>query len=100
MKYFLENVLNEKFSIWYQFFGGVVKEVVFNEMVFYYRDVIIVQEYFVIWSYFLEERVNICWIEELRNVLLRYIIGDYVNWLDWFIRDWLMVYYGENFKKF
>lgn len=99
MKHFLENAPNEKSSIWHQSLGGAVEEVGSNETAFYYRDAVIAQEYLATWSHPSEERVNIRWIEDLRNALSRYTTGDYVNWPDRLIRDWPTAYYGENFKK-
>lgn len=99
MKQFLENPPNEKATIWQQSLGGTVKEIAPDETAFYYRDAEIAQQYITSWSNPEEEQQNTRWVEELRNALSRYTTGDYVNWPDRLIRDWLTAYYGGNLKR-
>lgn len=99
MKYFLANAPNKDAGIWHQSLTGAVGRVAPDETAFYYRDVIIAQEYIATWDNPREERENNRWIEQLRIALLRYTTGDYVNWPDRFIRDWPSAYYGKNLKR-
>ncbi|MBL3614838.1 BBE domain-containing protein, partial [Bacillus sp. RHFS18] len=57
------------------------------------------QEYITTWTSAEEERQNVRWIEGLRTSLSRETMGDYVNWPDREIRNWLQTYYGKNVHR-
>ncbi|QKE75051.1 FAD-binding oxidoreductase [Arthrobacter citreus] len=99
MKSFLENTPNETTAIWQQSLGGEVKRIKPDETAYYYRDAIIVQEYYSRWKRPEEEENSIRWVEELRSALSKYTTGDYVNWPDRFIRNWPTAYYGGNLQR-
>ncbi len=99
MKHFLANAPNRDSAIWQQSLTGAVGRVAPDETAFYYRDVRIAQEYLTTWHHPFEERENIRWIEQVRRALSRYTTGDYVNWPDRFIKDWLTAYYGKNVNR-
>ncbi|NEU31737.1 FAD-binding oxidoreductase [bacterium LRH843] len=99
MKHFLANTPNENAAIWHQSLKGTVSCIARNETAFYYRDVEIAQEYLATWNEPSEKRENIRWIEELRNALSPYTTGDYVNWPDRLIENWLSAYYGKNARR-
>lgn len=99
MKQFLSDTPNENASIWHQSLKGEAGRVSPNDTAFYYREALIAQEYLATWTNPSDERQNLRWIEGLRNALLPYTTGDYVNWPDRFIKDWPTAYYGENFSR-
>jgi hypothetical protein len=46
-----------------------------------------------------DEEANIKWVDEFRNTMLPYSYGDYVNFPDCCIEDWLNAYFGTNFTR-
>lgn len=70
-----------------------------KETAFYYLKATIAQEYISKWTNSLQAKQNIRWIEELREALSPYTTGDYVNWPDRYIEDWLKTYYGKNVHR-
>lgn len=99
MKHFLANAPNEGTAIWHQSFGGAVKDVKPTETAYFHRNAIIGQEYNTTWSNRSEAARNIRWVEAIRIAMKPYTQGDYVNWPDLFIRNWLKTYFGENVTR-
>lgn len=99
LKRYLEHAPNENASVWQQSLGGAAGRIAPDQTAFYYRNAIIAQEYITTWTSAEEERQNVRWIEGLRTSLSRETMGDYVNWPDREIRNWLQTYYGENVHR-
>lgn len=99
MKALLEKAPNKNASIWQQSLGGAVGNVSPNATAYYYRKALIAQEYLTTWKDHQEEGQNIRWIEQVRNALSPYTAGDYVNFPDFYIKNWPTAYYGGNFRR-
>jgi len=99
MKEFLAKPPNRNTTIWQQSLGGAVGQVAPNRTAYYYRNALMAQEYNTSWKKPKEEEKNIRWVENVRRALSPYTTGDYVNFPDRFIKDWLTAYYGRNVRR-
>lgn len=99
MKEFLAKPPNRNTTIWQQSLGGAVGQVAPNRTAYYYRNALMAQEYNTSWKKPKEEDKNILWVENVRQALSPYTTGDYVNFPDRFIKDWLTAYYGRNIRR-
>ncbi|MDM5229824.1 FAD-binding oxidoreductase [Lysinibacillus pakistanensis] len=99
MKEFLAKPPNRNTTIWQQSLGGAVGQVAPNRTAYYYRNALMAQEYNTSWKKPKEEEKNIRWVENVRRALSPYTTGDYVNFPDRFIKDWLTAYYGRNIRR-
>ena len=99
MKEFLSKPPNRNTTIWQQSLGGAVGQVAPNRTAYYYRNALMAQEYNTSWKKSKEEEKNIRWVENVRQALSPYTTGDYVNFPDRYIKDWLTAYYGRNIHR-
>ncbi|MGG2055965.1 FAD-binding oxidoreductase [Lysinibacillus pakistanensis] len=99
MKEFLAKPPNRNTTIWQQSLGGAVGQVAPNRTAYYYRNALMAQEYNTSWKKPKEEEKNIRWVENVRRTLSPYTTGDYVNFPDRYIKDWLTAYYGRNVRR-
>ncbi|MGG2105653.1 FAD-binding oxidoreductase [Lysinibacillus pakistanensis] len=99
MKEFLAKPPNRNTTIWQQSLGGAVGQVAPNRTAYYYRNALMAQEYNTSWKKPKEEEKNIRWVENVRRALSPYTTGDYVNFPDRYIKDWLTAYYGRNVRR-
>ena len=99
MKELLANAPNRNARIWQQSLRGAVRQVPSSSTAYYYRNALIAQEYLTVWEEPEEEQQNIRWIEQVRNALSPYTVGNYVNFPDLYIKDWPTAYYGRNFRR-
>ncbi|MGG2082641.1 FAD-binding oxidoreductase [Lysinibacillus pakistanensis] len=99
MKEFLAKPPNRNTTIWQQSLGGAVGQVAPNRTAYYYRNALMAQEYNTFWKKPKEEEKNIRWVENVRRALSPYTTGDYVNFPDRYIKDWLTAYYGRNVRR-
>lgn len=99
MKEFLSRAPNEQNRIFCQSFGGKVNQIAPEETAYYHRRAPFAFEYVSRWQEESGEREGVTWVEQLRNALLPYTVGDYVNFPDLLIKDWPEAYYGRNLRR-
>jgi FAD/FMN-containing dehydrogenase len=86
-------------SIQFQSLRGAVSKVPPDGTAYFHREASYIMQYITQWKADNEEYPNICWVEKLRQSMLRYVDGTYVNWPDIFIKDWPCAYYGTNYQE-
>lgn len=90
---------NKDNSIQFQSLGGAVKEIPPDGTAYFHREASYIMQYITNWKFDNEKNPNVFWVENLRQSMLKYVNGTYVNWPDIFIRDWPCAYYGSNYKN-
>lgn len=97
--YYMEISPNKDNSIQFQSLGGAVKKIPPNGTAYFHRKASYIMQYITQWKVDNEKKSNIFWVERLRQAMLKYVNGTYVNWPDIFIKDWPYAYYGTNYQK-
>ncbi|CUH96606.1 putative FAD-linked oxidoreductase YgaK [Propionispora sp. 2/2-37] len=97
--YYMEISPNNDNSIQFQSLKGAVSEVPPDGTAYFHREASYIMQYITQWKADNEECPNICWVEKLRQSMLRYVDGTYVNWPDLSIKDWPCAYYGTNYQE-
>lgn len=97
--YSMEISPNRDNSIQFQSLRGAVSKVPPDGTAYFHREASYIMQYITQWKADNEECPNICWVENLRQSMLRYVDGTYVNWPDIFIKDWPCAYYGTNYRE-
>ncbi len=97
--YYMEISPNKDNSVQFQSLGGAVSKVPPAGTAYFHREAGYIMQYITHWEADTEECPNISWVETLRQSMLRYVDGTYVNWPDIFIKDWPCAYYGTNYPE-
>ncbi|WP_371367721.1 putative FAD-linked oxidoreductase YvdP [Sporomusa rhizae] len=97
--YYMEISPNKDNSIQFQSLGGAVSKVPPTGTAYFHREAGYIMQYITQWEADTAESPNICWVETLRQSMLKYVDGTYVNWPDIFIKDWPCAYYGINYQE-
>ncbi|TWH45145.1 FAD-binding oxidoreductase [Sporomusa sp. KB1] len=97
--YYMEISPNKDNSIQFQSLRGAVSKIPPDGTAYFHREADYIMQYITRWKGDYEECPNIYWVEKLRESMLRYVDGTYVNWPDTFIKDWPCAYYGTNYRK-
>ncbi len=97
--YYMEISPNKDNSIQFQSLRGAVSEVPPDGTAYFHREANYIMQYITQWKAANEECPNIIWVEKLREAMLRYVDGTYVNWPDICFEDWPSAYYGTNYRE-
>src|SRR5205823_10378152 len=89
----LEQTPNPQALAQFDSYGGAVARMPAEATAFYHRDALFNIQYQTYWTDPIDERPNIRWVETLRNRLLPFTRGGYVNYIDRDVADYLDFYY-------
>lgn len=96
---FMETSPGKENSIEFQSLGGGAGRIPPDGTAYFHRKALYNMQYITRWSAYNEGKPNILWVENLRQAMLRYTRGTYVNFPDVFVKDWPRAYYGENYPE-
>jgi FAD binding domain/Berberine and berberine like len=99
LKEFLSQSPSSENKVQLQALGGRAGEVCPTDTAYVHRKALYSLLYITKWEYEREAGVNTKWVEKLRNALLPYADGAYVNFHDHCIKDWLEQCYFENLPR-
>jgi FAD binding domain/Berberine and berberine like len=99
LKDFLSNSPSSENKVQLQALCGRAGEVLPTETAYVHRKALFSLLYITKWENEREATVNTKWVENLRNTLLPYAEGAYVNFHDNCIKDWLEQCYFENLPR-
>lgn len=86
-------------SIEFQSLAGAVRQIAPQETAYFYREAGYNLHYKAQWLYDRMAEANIRWVENLRQTMLPWTAGAYVNFPDVLIADWPRAYYGANWER-
>jgi len=95
----LEQTPNPQALAQFDAYGGAVARVPVEATAFYHRDALFNIQYQTYWTDPVDERPNIRCVETLRNRLLPFTTGGYVNYIDRDVANYLDFYYSKNLKR-
>lgn len=96
---FMQNTPSRDNSVEFQALAGAVQRIAPSETAYFHREAGFNLHYKAQWDKGSEEESNIVWVEDIRRSILRWTIGDYVNFPDTLIPNWPEAYYGENLER-
>lgn len=96
---FLRSAPSELNQVEFQNLSGAVSRISPTATAYIHRPAKYNLQYIAQWVNAEEEIANITWVDALREALLPYTVGTYVNFSDLHIADWPYAYYGENFDR-
>ncbi|VBB04991.1 Hypothetical protein LUCI_0197 [Lucifera butyrica] len=97
--YYMEISPGKDNSIQFQSLRGAVSKIPPAKTAYFHREANYIMQYITQWKTDNEESPNVCWVEKLRQSMLKYVDGTYVNWPDIFIKNWPCAYYGANYRE-
>lgn len=80
-------------------FGGAIAAFDPAETAFVHRRALFNLQYQAYWDDPADAQANIAWIHDIREAMLPYTTGTYVNFVDSDITDWATAYYGANLPR-
>jgi FAD/FMN-containing dehydrogenase len=80
-------------------YGGAVSEVAPNATAFFHRDALASLQFRASWEDDSEESAHVAWVNRIREAMLPWTRGAYVNYIDGNIPDWPAQYHGDNFER-
>jgi hypothetical protein len=101
LKHYLANAPSSENKVQLQALAGRVREIQPNETAFVHRKALFSLLYITKWEegQDREAKVNTKWVENMRNALLPFADGAYVNFHDNCIPNWLEQCYGTNLSR-
>jgi FAD/FMN-containing dehydrogenase len=80
-------------------FGGAIAAVDPTATAFVHRRALFNLQYQAHWDDPADEQANVEWVSDVRDAMLAYTTGTYVNFVDSDLADWEQAYYGANFAR-
>jgi FAD/FMN-containing dehydrogenase len=96
---FMQTAPSQVNSVEFQALAGAVSRVAPAETAYFHREAGFNLHYKAQWAANSEEEPNIVWVEDFRRSMLKWTVGDYVNFPDTLIPNWPEAYYGGNFQR-
>ncbi len=79
--------------------GGAIGTVRPGATAFPHRRALFDLQYQAYWQDDADEVADIAWVRDIREAMLPYTVGAYVNYIDADIPDWQTAYYGSNLPR-
>jgi hypothetical protein len=99
LKSYLANAPSPDNKVQLQALAGKVREVKPDETAYVHRKALFSLLYITKWEQEREAKINTKWVENMRDDLLPFADGAYVNFHDNCIQNWLDQCYGINLKR-
>ncbi|MFC7372848.1 FAD-binding oxidoreductase [Fictibacillus iocasae] len=99
LKYFLEHSPSIENKVQLQALGGSARKKKPNQTAYVHRDALFSLLYITKWQESREAKKNVKWVEKMRDTLLPFADGAYVNFHDNCICNWLEQAYGSNLHR-
>ena len=79
--------------------GGAVTAIEPDATAYVHRDALFDVQYQAYWQDGADEEADVAWVRTIRDAMLPYTSGAYVNYIDADIADWATAYYGANLPR-
>jgi FAD/FMN-containing dehydrogenase len=96
---FLRNPPSKDNLVEFQSLNGAVSRIGPRATAYFHRSAIYNLQYIAQWMHNDEQEANIEWVNALRQALVPYTVGTYVNYPDLDIINWPEAYYGANLEQ-
>mmetsp|Transcript_8385 Transcript_8385/g.12756 ORF Transcript_8385/g.12756 Transcript_8385/m.12756 type:complete len:492 (+) Transcript_8385:79-1554(+) len=95
----LEVAPNNRSLILFHVGGGQIANVKWNATAFPHRQAQLIIQVKAIWELDEDTQHNMQWVRDVRTLLLPFISGSYVNYIDPEFPNWQEAYYGGNLER-
>ena len=79
--------------------GGAVADIAPTATAFVHRNALFDIQYQAYWHDAADAERDVAWVGAIRDAMLPYTNGSYVNYIDTDLPDWATAYYGENLPR-